>query len=253
MHLNIQGLHLEITPAIHAHVKEKIKKIKYYFDYIIHANVVLSVIKNEHYAEATITVEHHHFHNKIKSDDLYKSIDILFDKLERQVRRHKEYLIDKTRKSKSKHHHLLELQGVKGGEQYNIDEREISDKPMDELEAVLQLDVDKKAEFLGIYENDKVNIPKFVEKTNDKNFSIYYYDGHWERKDVELADKNKLQINTIESIRLVTETIEDALAYLETHPHEKSRLFRSVRTGTVMMAFHKVNGIFGLIHERLAS
>ena len=91
MHLNIQGRHLAITPSLNDYVKTKLKKIKYYFDHIVHAHVVLEVIKNQQIAEITVTVEHHHFHNRTSSGDMYKSIDLLFDKLENQVHNYKEH------------------------------------------------------------------------------------------------------------------------------------------------------------------
>jgi putative sigma-54 modulation protein len=95
MNLSIQGRHITVTPSLHEHVKDKITKIKDHFDHIIHAHTVLSVERSDQIAEATITVGHRHFHNKYKSEDMYKSIDKLFDKLERQVRRHKNFIQEK--------------------------------------------------------------------------------------------------------------------------------------------------------------
>lgn len=256
MYVSIQGRHLTVTPAIHEYVKNKLKKIKFYFDQIVHAHVVLSVIKNSQFAEVTISVERHHFHNKVATDDMYKSIDQLFDKLERQVVKHKESHghakvgVDK-RKS-----HIEEVEEVKTKPDFDIEDHEIEAKPMSDLEALLQLRADNKARYIGYYNTQLSERPSFAEKIDASHYRIYAHDGHWEKKEVELLSGDRLQVNAIENIRIVTETIEHAADYIQNHP-EECRLFRSVLTQTIMLLFPAKlpmkNGHFGIIRERVGT
>ncbi len=90
MNLNLTGRHLEITPAIRAHVLDKLDKIKRHFDHVIDVNVVLSVEKLQQKAEVTV-----HLSGKtivVECDDanLYVAIDNLSEKLDRQILKHKE-------------------------------------------------------------------------------------------------------------------------------------------------------------------
>ena len=104
MRIIVNGRNIEITDAIKAYVKEKIGKVAHHYDQIQMIEVVLTVIKNpsvsmNHTAEAvcklasgaSIVVEE-------TAESMYASIDILADKLNRQVIKYK----DKNLKSKSK-------------------------------------------------------------------------------------------------------------------------------------------------------
>jgi putative sigma-54 modulation protein len=90
MNLQLTGRHLEITPAIRDYVKEKFAKIKRHFDHVIDMNIILSVEKLQQKAEATIHVSGKNLFVECEDENLYAAIDMLVDKLERQVRRHKE-------------------------------------------------------------------------------------------------------------------------------------------------------------------
>ncbi|MGC2165370.1 MAG: ribosome-associated translation inhibitor RaiA [Gallionella sp.] len=90
MNLQLTGHHLEITPAIREYVTGKFGKIKRHFDHVIDMNIILSVEKLQQKAEATIHVSGKNLFSECTDENLYAAIDLLVDKLERQVRRHKE-------------------------------------------------------------------------------------------------------------------------------------------------------------------
>jgi putative sigma-54 modulation protein len=90
MNLQLTGRHLEITPAIRGYVTEKFGKIKRHFDHVIDMNIILSVDKLQQKAEATIHISGKNLFVECEDENLYAAIDMLVDKLERQVRRHKE-------------------------------------------------------------------------------------------------------------------------------------------------------------------
>lgn len=92
MQLNISGHHLDITKAIKQHAEEKLSKIKHHFDYLINVNMILEVEKGVQKAEATIHISGTDLFAKAQSSDMYVSIDQLVNKLDAQVRKHKEKL-----------------------------------------------------------------------------------------------------------------------------------------------------------------
>lgn len=90
MQLNISGHHLDITPAIREHSLEKLSKIKHHFNQVININMILEVEKDIQKAEATIHLSGVDLFAKAESLDMYQSIDKVVNKLDAQVRKHKE-------------------------------------------------------------------------------------------------------------------------------------------------------------------
>ena len=92
MQLNISGHHLDITDAIKQHAEEKLSKIKHHFDHLININMILEVDKGVQKAEASIHVSGADLFAKAESEDMYVSIDKMVNKLDVQVKKHKEKL-----------------------------------------------------------------------------------------------------------------------------------------------------------------
>ncbi len=90
MQLNISGHHLEITDPIKEYVTVKLSKLERHHDRITSTNVILSVDKLSQKAEATVHVSGGEFFANSEHDDLYAAIDLLADKLDRQLIKHKE-------------------------------------------------------------------------------------------------------------------------------------------------------------------
>jgi len=94
MNLNVSGHHLEVTPAIRGYVQEKLERVKRHFDHVIDAHVILSVDKLRQKAEVTLRVRGKDIHCACEEQDLYAAIDLLVDKLDRQIVKHKEKVSD---------------------------------------------------------------------------------------------------------------------------------------------------------------
>ncbi len=94
MQINFTGHKLEVTPALRAFAQEKFDKLERHFDKITAINVVFDVEKLRQIAEATILVAKGELHASSESEDMYTAIDILVDKLDRQLIKHKEKLRD---------------------------------------------------------------------------------------------------------------------------------------------------------------
>jgi len=89
MNLSVSGHHLEVTPAIRGYVQGKLERIKRHFDHLIDAHVILSVDKLRQKAEVTLRVRGKDIHCACEEQDLYAAIDLLVDKLDRQVQKYK--------------------------------------------------------------------------------------------------------------------------------------------------------------------
>ena len=89
MNLNVSGHHLEITPALRDYVQDKLGRVTRHFDHVIDAHVVLSVDKLRQKAEVTLHVRGKDIHCACEEQDLYAAIDLLIDKLDRQVLKYK--------------------------------------------------------------------------------------------------------------------------------------------------------------------
>ncbi len=92
MQLNITGHHVKITEALREFVTTKFAKLEQYFDRINQVYVVLSVEKVKQIAEATVHVNGGELHASSEQEDMYAAIDILVDKLARQLNKHKDKL-----------------------------------------------------------------------------------------------------------------------------------------------------------------
>ena len=95
MNLTLTGNHLEITPAIRAYVIAKLERINRHFDHVIDVSVVLAVDKLQQIVEANVHVRGKDLHAESVDADMYAAIDLLADKLDRQVLRYKDKLQDK--------------------------------------------------------------------------------------------------------------------------------------------------------------
>jgi putative sigma-54 modulation protein len=99
MNLNLTGHHLDITPALRTYVQEKLGRVRRHFDHVIDAHVVLSVDKLRQKAEVTLHVRGKDIHCASEDLDLYAAIDLLVDKLDRQVLKYKDKRQDKGHES----------------------------------------------------------------------------------------------------------------------------------------------------------
>lgn len=95
MQLNISGHHVDITDALRSYVSEKLSKLERHYDNMTNVHVVLSVEKLQNRAEATIHVSGGEIFADADCDDMYAAIDALTDKLDRQLIKHKEKVVNR--------------------------------------------------------------------------------------------------------------------------------------------------------------
>ncbi|MEX2104455.1 MAG: ribosome-associated translation inhibitor RaiA, partial [Bacilli bacterium] len=103
MKINVRGQNLEVTSALRDYAEKKVGRLEKYFDTppTSEANVSLGVNRDEHGVEVTIPMPGVLLRAEEKSSDMYASIDLVVDKLESQIRKHKTKVNRKFRQSGS--------------------------------------------------------------------------------------------------------------------------------------------------------
>jgi len=94
MQINLTGHHIDITDSLRSYVEEKMARIERHFDKVTNSHVILTVESVRHKAEATINMRGNNVFAESTEDNMYAAIDSLMDKLDRQVKKHKEKITD---------------------------------------------------------------------------------------------------------------------------------------------------------------
>jgi putative sigma-54 modulation protein len=90
MQINLTGHHVDITNALRSYVDTKFERLERHFDHVTNVHVVLTVEKLRQKAEANLHLNGANVFADATHEDMYAAIDSLVDKLDRQVKKHKE-------------------------------------------------------------------------------------------------------------------------------------------------------------------
>lgn len=90
MQISLTGHHVDITDALKNYVDNKFERLERHFDNVTNVHVILSIEKMRQKAEATMHVNGGNVFADSVHEDMYAAIDVLTDKLDRQVIKHKE-------------------------------------------------------------------------------------------------------------------------------------------------------------------
>ena len=145
MKYNIRGDKLEVTDAINNYVESKLDRLnKYFKDEDILANVLLRVRGNSQIIEVTIPTDKFILRSEEEDKDLYAAIDLVSDKLERQIRKNKTRLnrqnVDNKLKEFNFDYEMMEEEETSEDEVI-VKRKNIEMKPMDEEEAILEMNL----------------------------------------------------------------------------------------------------------------
>ncbi|HEU4619325.1 MAG TPA: ribosome-associated translation inhibitor RaiA [Gammaproteobacteria bacterium] len=94
MQLTVTGHHVDVSEPLREYVKTKLARLERHFDQLTDVHCVLGIEKLMHKAEATITLAGATIHADSVQEDMYAAIDALADKLDRQIKKHKEKATD---------------------------------------------------------------------------------------------------------------------------------------------------------------
>ncbi len=174
MKYNIRGDKLVITDAINNYVESKLDRLNKYFkeDGIL-ANVLLRVRGNSQIIEVTIPTDKFILRSEEEDKDLYAAIDLVTDKLERQIRKNKTRLkkqnIDNKYKDFNFDYELLNEE-ESSEEEKIVKRKNIEMKPMDEEEAILEMNL-LGHEFF-VYKDMHTNNICIIYKRKDGNYGL---------------------------------------------------------------------------------
>ena len=90
MQVNISGQHLEVTQALRDSINDKLARLERHYDKITNVQVILSVEKLQQKIEATLNIPGGEVVGNAVNEDMYAAIDSLYEKLDRQLKKHKE-------------------------------------------------------------------------------------------------------------------------------------------------------------------
>ena len=173
MKYNIRGDKLEVTDAINNYVESKLDRLnKYFKEDDILANVLLRVRGASQIIEVTIPTDKFILRGEEEDKDLYAAIDLVTDKLERQIRKNKTRLNKQNLDNKYKEFNFdYEVESDETEEDEVIVKRKnIEMKPMDEEEAILQMNL-LGHEFF-VYQDMHTNKVCILYKRKDGNYGL---------------------------------------------------------------------------------
>lgn len=98
MQFNLTGHHVDLTDSLRDYVESKLGKLERHFDQVVDVQVILSVEKLRQKAEATVHLSGTNIYADDTQEDMYAAIDGLIDKLDRQVKKHKEKITNHHRR-----------------------------------------------------------------------------------------------------------------------------------------------------------
>ncbi len=90
MQIRFSGKHMEVTPALREYATTKLQKLERFFTHVQDIHVVESITRNTHIVEVTLNADGTVIRAEERADDMYAALDLVTDKLERQLKKFKE-------------------------------------------------------------------------------------------------------------------------------------------------------------------
>ena len=141
MNLVISGKNLDITEGLRSAIEEKIGKLERYFTDTTEVHVTLSTEKNRQKIEITIPMKGSIIRAEEVSSDMYVSIDLVEEVIERQLRKYKNKLIDKEQNAAHLSQSFIEVDDFEDEDIQIIRSKKFAMKPMDPEEACVQMEL----------------------------------------------------------------------------------------------------------------
>jgi putative sigma-54 modulation protein len=170
MQTSVTFKNLDSSENLRAYVTDKLNRFDKFLYNPAEANVVLSVEKFRHIAEISISGDRLNIIGKEETDDMYSAIDMVLDKLEKQIKKHKQKIRERRPAPKQKGRSDVQAEAAFPEDDYerHIKVEHIEYKPMDIDEAIMQMEL--------IHDNFLV----FTNARNDQVNVIYRRkDGHY--------------------------------------------------------------------------
>jgi len=175
MQVNITFRHLEPTEALKSHVRGRVEHVQRYLDRPTEAHAVLHVENLHHHAEITLKAGRYLLRGTAKTQDMYASIDAAADKIERQLKKHKERIQDHKSASRAfepveVRHDVLDVAAAERPSHKVVRSELFHARPMTVDEAVVQLDL-LNAKFF-VFQNAEDGAINVVFRRDDGNVGL---------------------------------------------------------------------------------
>lgn len=177
MKINVRGKNMEVSPALQEYLEKRMGKLEKYFDSQIEVQVTMSIVKDDHIVEATISIDGLLLRGEETSQDIYASIDMVVDKLERQMHKYKTKINRKLRQSgiKDLNEQIVETKPEEEAEPVVVRTKRFAMKPMPVEEAILQMNLLGHSFFVfANADTDEINV-LYVRK--DGNYGLIEPEG----------------------------------------------------------------------------
>jgi putative sigma-54 modulation protein len=138
--ITVRGKNIDITPALKDYVEKRVGKITKYFETLGEISVILTVAKGRHIVEVTVPVNGMLLRGEESTTDMYTSIDLVIEKLEKQIEKYKTKIARKLRGG------VFKGDLAPGGRESDGDEvvvktKRFAIKPMTTEEAIMQMNL----------------------------------------------------------------------------------------------------------------
>ena len=164
----IRGEKVQVTDSIKDYIQEKLSKMDKYLDNPenVEAKILIKVKGVEQRVEVTIQTKGYFLRAEEAHSDLYAAIDLIIDKLERQFRKYKTKLLDKSRQENIQDSFDIE----EAVEEEIVKRKKIYLKPMDEEEAIVQMELLGHTFF--VFKNIETDTICVIYKRHDGNYGL---------------------------------------------------------------------------------
>ncbi len=178
MQVIFSGKHLEVTPSLREYAENKLVKLTRFFDHVQEVRVMESIMRNQQIVEVTLIADGTTIRAEERATDMYASIDLVIDKLERQLERYKGRFITRTRESLEGRKPSQANAGAPAPVESEDEEslpmivrtKRFAIKPMDPEEAAMEMElIGHDFYVFRNAESDEVNV---IYKRRDGNFGL---------------------------------------------------------------------------------
>ncbi len=166
----ITGRNLDITDGLRAAFMEKIGKLERYFSPATEVHVTLSVEKDRQKIEVTIPVKGSIIRSEQVSSDMYVSIDLVEEIIERQLKKYKTKLVDQAQSAQSFSEAYMEEESEEPEEIVIKRTKRFAVKPMDPEEACIQMELLGHSFF--VFRNGETDEVNVVYKRKDGSYGL---------------------------------------------------------------------------------
>ncbi|MCU0601613.1 MAG: ribosome-associated translation inhibitor RaiA [Desulfobacterales bacterium] len=172
MQTSVSFRNLEPSEHLKAYVSEKLNRFDKLLDNPAEAGVVLVVEKHRHIAEVNITGDRLSINGKEETGDMYSAIDMVLDKLEKQLKRSKQKIRERRAGAKGQTRTIREEPSPRTEEDFvrEVKIESLDVKPMDVEEAVLQMDLSDQS-FL-VFTNARSSRINVIYRRKDGHYGL---------------------------------------------------------------------------------